>query len=167
MSELNYNHFLSILLFISVFAVLFAIQRKSKTTLPYHSKYILTNAEYKFYLALKSVMAERSYIICPKVGLIDLFEVNAKTKNREKYFWKICSKHIDFLICDCELRPLFAIELDDRSHNRAEVKKKDAFKDALFKSAGFPLYRIPTSSAYSKEYILSHLSFDNPNTIRR
>jgi len=102
-------------------------------------------------------MDERNYIICPKVGLKDLFEVNKGTKDRQKYFWKISSKHIDFLICDAKLRPLFAIELDDKSHSREEMKKKDQFKDILFESAGFPLYRVPTASAYTKEYLQTHL----------
>lgn len=127
--------------------------------LPYHSKYILTSPEYRFYLVLKPMMDIRGYIICPKVGLKDLFEVNACTKDRQKHFRKISQKHIDFLICSADLRPIFAIELDDKSHKRADIKERDRFKDLVFESAGFPLYRIPTASSYTEEYICSHIDY--------
>lgn len=151
------------LLFFVIFAGLPLLQRilgdlfkgKVSKKLPYHPKFILTGPEYKFYMALRPIMDARSYIICPKVGLKDMFEVNAGTKDRMKYFGKISSKHIDFLICDSSLRPVFAIELDDKSHNRADVKERDRFKDILFESAGFPLCRIPTSAAYSEAYLNS------------
>ena len=130
---------------------------QSELKLPYHTKYILTKPEYRFYLALKPIMDAKSYLICPKVGLKDMFEVNAGTKDRQAYFRKIAQKHIDFLICDSNLRPLFAIELDDKSHNREEVKEKDKFKDSLFNSAGLPLYRVPTASSYSEEYLRKYI----------
>ena len=129
-----------------------------KERYPYHSKYILTNTEYKFFVVLKPLMEVKGYIICPKVGLKDLFEVNKGTKERQKYFYKISQKHIDFLICDSKLVPLFAIELDDKSHKQADVKERDKFKDELFKVAGLPLYRVPTVSTYSEEYVKSHIS---------
>lgn len=125
--------------------------------LPYHSKFILTGPEYKFYMALKPLLDARDLIICPKVGLKDLFEVNAGTPDRMKYFGKISHKHIDFLICDESLRPLFAIELDDKSHRRADVQERDAFKNRVFESAGFPLYRIPTNKSYSEDYLCQYL----------
>lgn len=160
------NIFPLILLFAFVFVGLPVILRllsghtgqSGSARLPYHTKYILTGPEYKFYLALRPVMETQSRIICPKVGLKDLFEVNAGTKERRKYFGHISQKHVDFLICDADLRPLFAIELDDKSHNRADVKEKDAQKDAIFQSAGLPLYRIPTASSYSEEYIRSYIT---------
>lgn len=124
--------------------------------LPYHSKYILTGPEYRFYTALKPLMTEHNYLICPKVGLKDLFEVN-KGADRQKYFRQISQKHIDFLICDAQLHPLFAIELDDKSHNRSDVKQRDKFKDVVFSSAGLPLYRVPTASTYTEEYLKNYI----------
>lgn len=157
-----------VVLFAVVFVLLPFILKKFNITpsvpseLPYHTKYILTPPEYSFYNALKPLMDEHSYLICPKVGLKDLFEVN-KGSNRQKYFGMIRQKHIDFLICDSKLRPLFAIELDDKSHNRQEVKERDEFKDLLFKSAGLPLYRVPTTASYNPEYIKTSIKFLQPN----
>lgn len=125
--------------------------------LPYHTKFILTGPEYKFYMALKPLMDAHNLIICPKVGLKDLFEVNAGTPDRMKYFGKISHKHMDFLVCDESLRPVFAIELDDKSHRRSDVQERDAFKNRVFESAGFPLYRIPTNKSYSVDYLCQYL----------
>ena len=59
-----------------------------------------------------------------------------------KYFRQIAQKHIDFVICDRELRVLFAVELDDSSHDTEEAKIRDLFKDRAFKAARIPLRRI-------------------------
>lgn len=115
----------------------------------YKKKYILTNNEYKFYKALKEYAEEKQLIICPKVGLKDLFEPKA-AENKMSLFGRIAQKHIDFLICDKELRPVYGIELDDKSHEREDRQKSDQFKNELFKSCGIPLYRITTKQEYTK-----------------
>ena len=50
-----------------------------------------------------------------------------------QYFRKISTKHVDFVICDKNLRVLFAVELDDSSHDTADARKRDLFKDQLQK----------------------------------
>ena len=59
-----------------------------------------------------------------------------------KYFHKIAQKHVDFVICDQNLYVLFAIELDDSSHETKDAKKRDRLKDKAFAAAGIPLKRI-------------------------
>ena len=59
-----------------------------------------------------------------------------------QYFRKISQKHVDFVICDKNLRVLFAVELDDSSHNTADARKRDLFKDQAFRAAKIPLKRI-------------------------
>jgi len=67
--------------------------------LPYKSKYILTKNKYLFYKELKKITDRNNLLICPKVGLKDLFEVTDKA-NYMSWFGKIAQKHIDFLVCD-------------------------------------------------------------------
>lgn len=109
--------------------------------LPYHAKHILTKPEYSFYKVLRKVCDQHNCLICPKVGLKDIASVSSK-ENYSHWFYKISSKHVDFIITDNNLKVLFAIELDDKSHNREDVKEKDKFKDLFFKSIEIPLYRI-------------------------
>ena len=120
--------------------------------LPYRRRHILTNVEYRFYKALKPICDSKGYLILPKIGLKDLFDVTAK-EDHFHWFGKISQKHVDFVICDCTLHPLFAIELDDSSHNTLKALKNDTFKDTLFRSCCFPLYRVPATKEYSEEYI--------------
>ena len=125
--------------------------------MPYKSKYLLSSNEYNFYKELKIYADERDLLICPKVGLKDLFEVKG-TKNYMTYFNKINKKHIDFLVCDNNLKPKYAIELDDKSHEQEESKENDDFNNAIFGIAKIPLIRVKALKEYSKEYVQSSLN---------
>lgn len=133
---------------------------EENTVLPYKMKYILTKNEYLFYKELKKFADANSLLICPKVGLKDLFETTDK-KNYMSWFGKIAQKHVDFLICDDMLRPKYAIELDDNSHK--ENKENDKFKNELFKIGKLNLIRIKAQMEYSEEYILRNLDIKKDN----
>lgn len=108
---------------------------------PYERQPILTKREYACYLLLKKEADRHHCLICPKVGLKDLMRVYDK-RHYMKYFYKISQKHVDFVICDRSLNVLFALELDDASHDTQEAKKRDKFKDKAFKAADLPLKRL-------------------------
>jgi hypothetical protein len=119
----------------------------SNTVLPYKSKYLLTKTEYSFYNSLKPICDNHKCLICPKVGLKDIVDVTDKS-NYYKWFGRINQKHIDFLICDDKLKPLFAIELDDWTHTKEKAYKNDDFKNALFSKINIPLKRVNVSNTY-------------------
>ena len=108
---------------------------------PYQAKPILTKREYQFYILLRRETDRRGLLVCPKVGLKDLLGVTTR-KNYMKYFHQIAQKHMDFVVCDQSLRVLFAIELDDSSHETKDARKRDHFKDQAFRAARIPLKRI-------------------------
>lgn len=108
---------------------------------PYRARPILTRREYGFYVLLQREAARRNLLVCPKVGLKDLMEVT-DGKHYMKYFHQIAQKHVDFVVCDRDLHVLFAVELDDSSHDTKEAQKRDRFKDRAFKAARIPLRRI-------------------------
>lgn len=120
--------------------VVFFIYHK-KNYYPYAARHLLTKREYRFYLLLRDVADEYHYIICPKVGVKDLLSVTDQ-KQYMKYFHKIAQKHVDFVICDKDLYVLFAIELDDSTHETKDAKKRDHLKDKAFAAAGIRLKRI-------------------------
>ena len=127
---------------------------KSLENLPYRFKYLLTPNEYKFYNELKKFTDENGLLICPKVGLQDLFEVTDKN-NYQTFLNKVNRKHIDFLVCDATLKPKYAIELDDKSHEKEKNKVSHDFKDAIFGLAKIPLIRVKAMQQYTKEYVES------------
>lgn len=114
---------------------------------PYKAKLLLTKSEYTFFKALQKILDNDKYIICPKVRLEDFIDVTDK-QEIFKYRGYIKSRHVDFLICDNNLHILFAIELDDKTHNSKKAKNTDEFKNKLFEKIGIKLYRIKTEDNY-------------------
>lgn len=103
----------------------------------YRRKYLFTKNEFYFYKQLQKIAESKNLLPLAKVRLADFVEVNNKS-DYMKYFAKIRSKHIDFLLLDKEsLKIVVAIELDDNSHSN----EKDEFKNKLFEQINIPLIR--------------------------
>lgn len=117
----------------------------------YRQKYILTKNEYSFYNQLLKVANKRNWIICPKVDLKSIFEVTNKAQYR-KYFLTIAQKHVDFLICDNALRPLYAIELTS-SHASPDQEKSALVKESIFANSNIKLINIASNQTYTEEGI--------------
>ena len=104
-------------------------EKSSEIEYPYHQvDDFISPAELNFFFNLKAVVGDSAHIFS-KVKLSDLFY--AKTgdfgKNRT-YTNKIDRKHVDFLLCDSNtLKPILGIELDDKSHQRADRQERDNF----------------------------------------
>lgn len=98
--------------------------------------------------------------ICPKVRIADLVSVDAKG-DRSAFlsaFQKISQKHVDFAVMTLTGEILFAVEIDDRSHERKDRKTRDLFVDAVFEEAGIPLVRIKPGMVASSEELTDVLS---------
>jgi hypothetical protein len=95
-------------------------------------------------------MVRHHYVICPKVGLNDIFYI-ARPNENVHFFNKIFRKHVDFLLCEPDtLKPSFGIELV-KPVGRNETRETDQFMEDLFLSAGLPLVHIPSSQRYSED----------------
>jgi hypothetical protein len=63
---------------------------------------------------------------------------------------------VDFLLCNPKtLKPVFAIELDDSSHARADRQERDALVEEVFAAAHLPLLRIPASQSYNTSELIA------------
>lgn len=128
---------------------------KENEKLPYKvSDSLLTDAENSFYHALKLYVDDRA-VICPKVGLKDIFFIGKGIGNDYmKYFGKISQKHVDFILCDpSTMKPLCGIELDDKSHSKGKRQERDSFVGKVFKDANLKLIRIPAKFGYTSTEI--------------
>jgi len=95
-------------------------------------------------------MVRHHYVICPKVGLNDIFYIVRPNENVH-FFNKIFRKHVDFLLCEPDtLKPAFGIELV-KPVNKNETRDADQFMEDLFLSAGLPLVHVPSSERYSED----------------
>jgi len=110
----------------------------------------LSRSEMSFYKVLQQAI-DTQVIICPKVGLGDIFFVNSKDRSTfTTYNNKINRKHVDFLLCKSEtLEPICGIELDDLSHEKEDRKIRDKFVDELFRVSDLPLLRFKNKASYS------------------
>ena len=91
---------------------------------------LLSPAELSFYHVLYKLVKNR-VVILSKIRLADVFYVENMRSNYS-YFGRISQKHVDFVLCDPKtMKPICAIELDDKSHNSRQ--KRDQFVDDVFK----------------------------------
>jgi hypothetical protein len=75
------------------------------------------------------------------------------------HFNRISAKHVDFLLCDpSDVSPVLAIELDDATHERADRRRRDAFLDEAFASAGLPLARFRAGTAYDPAQLADEIA---------
>ena len=103
----------------------------------YQRKYLLTKNEYREYMTLRKLAIEKELIVCPKVRLLDIIEPRKGEKDYKSLFFKIQAKHVDFVICDKNLRVKAILELDDNSHDQKNRQDRDAFVDQILTSVGY------------------------------
>lgn len=112
----------------------------------------LSVAEFSFYKVLLSLIGPR-LTIQSKVRLADIFFV-ARPNENISHFNRITNKHLDFLVCDTlTMRPLFAVELDDSSHQRRDRQERDDFVESVCRVAGLPLLRFRAQREYNTKEI--------------
>jgi len=136
-------------------------QKTIENKLHYKKKiYLTTKNELKLYKILLDICTKYNLILFTQVVLYEIIEINDKpySKNYTKYFNKIRSKSIDFVIADKETtRILLCIELDDPTHRKKKRIEKDEFIDTLFKDLQIDLLRIETSNEYNINEIESKI----------
>ncbi len=112
---------------------------------------LVTDAELRFYHVLTESASE-DYTIFAMVRMADLLRVREETQKRQSWQNKINQKHIDFVLCDPEsLEPQLAIELDDRSHQRADRQRRDEFVNEAMSAASLPLLRVKVKKDYDAD----------------
>ncbi len=117
---------------------------------------IFTPAERRFFWALHEAVGDRLFIFA-KVRVADvILPQNIKDKSRwRSAFNKVACKHFDYVLCDRNLKILLAIELDDKSHERADRVERDRFLNWACKSAGFALLRVKLQKSYNPKELRS------------
>lgn len=121
----------------------------------YRRKSVLTAPERQFYTVLKQLV--RGHQVLAKVRLADLVGADERHLRRKSNFEHIKSRHIDFVICDCEWSPVLAIELDDSSHRRPDRAARDRDVNRILKIAALPLVRIPVTRSFDPSAIAKKL----------
>ena len=131
----------------------------NKTTISSYKKYykpkiyITTLNEMKFYNVLLEIAKELDYILFAQVSLYNIISMqdNLDYSTHTKYFNKIASKSIDFVLVDKKCKIKLCIELDDNSHKKKNRIERDNFINELFKDLEIDLLRYPVYNIYYKD----------------
>lgn len=115
--------------------------------------YVTTLNEMKFYSVLLKIAKELDYIVFSQVSLYNIISLkeNLDYSTHTKYFNKIASKSIDFVLVDKKCRIKLCIELDDYTHKKKNRVERDIFINELFKELEIDLLRYPVYNVYYKE----------------
>lgn len=76
---------------------------------------------------------------------------NLDYSTHTKYFNKIASKSIDFVLVDKKCRIKLCIELDDTTHRKKNRIERDKFINDLFEELEIDLLRYPVYNVYYKD----------------
>ncbi len=115
--------------------------------LPYARRnYFFSAAERSFYEVIRRLLPQHT--VFAKVGLSDVIRVAKGTRSWRSYRNKIDRKHLDFVICDADLAPVVAVELDDSSHDAEERRERDEFVDLALAAAGLTIIHVRAQRGY-------------------
>lgn len=103
----------------------------------YQSIGLLTSNEKNEFEKLLSWANGNDLYVFPKVGTFNIIEPRPDKLNYIKLLWKMHSKHIDFVICDKDLKVKFLIVLDDNSHKQQRRVERDEFLGQALGGAGY------------------------------
>jgi hypothetical protein len=121
----------------------------------FRRKFLCSQCELRFYDVLQEAAGE-GFVVMMKVRAAAL--LGCARSEWETLGRRVSQKEFDFvLVCRGSSYAACAIELDDRSHELPERKKRDKFLDAACKRAGLPLVRFPARRSYSVRAVREQL----------
>lgn len=121
-----------------------AEQQKGQIQYPYKlCDSLLTPTEMQFYVILREAT---DATICVKPRMADILKA---PRDDRASFARISQKHTDFILCDpATMRPILAVELDDKSHERADRRARDEFVDKAMQAAKLPILHVKVRQRY-------------------
>ena len=127
---------------------------KKKSLYKYRRKdFLISRPEHEFFDILVEILGGQ-YHVFVQVHLPTILDHKITGQNWKGAFRHIDEKSVDFVICDkAYIKPLLAIELDDKSHEREDRIERDINVEEIFKEANMPLLRFENHGNFNKEEI--------------
>lgn len=127
---------------------------KKKPLYKYARKdFLISRPEHEFFNILVEILGNK-YNIFTQVHLPTILDHKIKGQTWKAAFSHINGKSVDFVICDKSyIKPLLAIELDDKSHDRLDRIERDSEVERMLEEAGMPLLRFGNNGSFNKEEI--------------
>lgn len=136
------------------FPEVFSQNTKSKPLYNYKRKdFLITRAEHEFFDILVEILGNQYYVF-PQIHLCDILDNKVVGQNWKSAFRHINEKSVDYVICDrAYIKPLLAIELDDKTHVQEKRKERDEEVERILSDAQLPLLRFSNHGNFNKEEI--------------
>lgn len=116
---------------------------------------IMTEAEIVFYRRLQTITKGR-YIIFPQIHLSSLAINKTTGKYYKLGFQRINRRSVDYVLADPQtFRAIYAVELDDRTHDTARSQYRDKLVTDILNEINLPLVRFRNPINMSDEDIIS------------
>ena len=114
---------------------------------------LLTSSELKFYEMLKNSFPDTNIQV--QQVLYSFIEQEREYFNQRPTG---LYKSVDFLMCDDELKPLVALELNDKSHTSLDRQQRDKFVYTLLETCAIPHVVFTTSEELNEEIIRKRIN---------
>lgn len=116
------------------------VEEQNKTIeYKYEPQHLMTTNEKIQFRKIQIWANKHNLLIFTKVRLLDLITPRRDQQNYKGALWKIQSKHVDFVICDQEIRVKCIIEINDRSHNQQDRIERDKFVLEVLQACGYKM----------------------------
>jgi very-short-patch-repair endonuclease len=131
-----------------------SLGEEKKSAYNYRRKdFLMSRAEHEFFDILIGIIGNQYYIF-PQIHLSTILDNKVVGQSWRGAFRHIDEKSVDFVICDkAYIKPLLAIELDDRTHERNDRKERDEEVERILNEAGLSLVRFRNNGHFDKEEI--------------
>lgn len=114
---------------------------------------IMSKSEADFFRKLSFVAQDRYYVF-PQIHLSAILDHRVKGQDWKIAFRHINGKSVDYVLCDKEtLRPAYAVELDDATHQQRDRIERDREVERIFEQAGIPLVRFSSKDTSESEIV--------------
>ena len=114
---------------------------------------LMSEAEASFYRRLESVVNGRYYIF-PQIHLSALLVNQTKGRYWKAAFQRINRTSVDYVLCDKQtMSPVYAVELDDRTHDTPSRRDRDTGVEKMLKGVGLPLLRFRDVASMTDDQI--------------
>ena len=155
-----------LIIFVILMAVVFIVLKKfspdifnneekeSKSPYNYKKKdFLMSRAEHEFFNILVEAVGNQYYVF-PQIHLSTILDNKVVGQNWRGAFRHIDEKSVDFVICDkAYIKPILAIELDDKTHEREDRKGRDGEVERILNESGLALLRFGNNGSFNKEEI--------------
>lgn len=131
-----------------------SVDKKNKPLYKYsRSNFLISRPEHEFFDILVEILGGQYYVFT-QVHLPTILDHKIIKQNWKGAFSHINGKSVDFIICNkAYIKPLLAIELDDKSHEREDRIERDSEVERMLEEAGMPLLRFNNHGNFNKEEI--------------